>query len=256
MISFKHKNRRQPTGKPGERAYAIGDIHGCLFEAQKLLRRIVAFNDYHDDVPTYIVFLGDLVDRGPDSKGVIEHLMKFPYSFAKPLFIKGNHEEMMVRGLMGEPELLPDWLKYGGYACAESYGLPQSELMGHDADVLEYKLRSVIPKKHVEFLDSFLDYVQFGDFLFTHAGIRPGVPLENQNSRELRWIRDPFLEHRGDLGVMVVHGHTISDNIDVRNNRIGIDTGAYETGVLSAICVEDSNISFLSSGESDVTQLR
>lgn len=249
LNSTNRRGRWKPKGKPEERAYAIGDVHGCLSEMKQLLQRIKAHNDYHDSVRTHIIFLGDLIDRGPDSKGVIEFLMKFPFKFAKPLFIKGNHEEMMVRGLMGEPNLLPDWLEYGGYACAESYGVPQSELRGHDPDILEYKLRSAIPKKHVDFLDSFLDYVQFGEFLFTHAGIQPGIPIENQSGRELRWIRKPFLEHRGDLGVMVVHGHTISDEIEVKNNRIGLDTGAYETGILSAMCVEESNVSFLDNRE-------
>lgn len=245
MISFKRNGLSRAKGKPEQRAYAIGDIHGCFSETKALLERIKAHNDYRDQVPTYVIFLGDLVDRGPNSKSVVEFLMSFPYSFAEPIFIKGNHEEMMVRGLMGEPNLLPDWLEYGGYACAESYGLPQSQLRGQEPEALEYLLRSVIPKKHVDFLDGFLDYVQFGDFLFTHAGIRPGISLENQNSRELRWIRDPFLRHKGDLGVIVVHGHTISEEIEVKNNRIGLDTGAYKTGLLSAVCIEDACVSFL-----------
>ena len=159
----------------------------------------------------------------------------------------GNHEEMLVRGLMGEPELLPSWLKYGGYACAESYGLPRGKLMAQEPEVLEHLLKRVIPKKHVEFLSGFLDYVQFGDFLFTHAGIQPGVPLNQQNSRELRWIREPFLSFKGHHGVMVVHGHTISDGVDVKENRIGSDTGAYNTGRLSAVCVEEDQVTYLSS---------
>ncbi|MEM7329354.1 MAG: metallophosphoesterase family protein [Pseudomonadota bacterium] len=236
-----------PKGKSGERAYAIGDIHGCLAETRALLQNIKTDNDYRDEAKTYLVFLGDLIDRGPDSKGVIELLLNFPFGFAEPLYVMGNHEEMMVRGLMGESELLPDWLKYGGYACAESYGLSRSQLMGQQPDALEHMLRSVIPKKHVEFLASFLDYVQFGDFLFTHAGIRPGVTLEQQNSRELRWIRDPFLNFEGDHGVMVVHGHTVSEEIEIKSNRIGIDTGAYKTGLLSAVCIEDDKVSYLHS---------
>lgn len=235
----------RPKGKAGERVYAIGDIHGCLSETQSLLQKIKVDNEYRGEAKTYLVFLGDLIDRGPDSRGVLELLLNFPYQFAKPLFIMGNHEEMMVRGLMGEPELLPDWLKYGGYACAESYGLSRGELSGHDPEVLEHLLRRAIPKKHVEFMSGFLDYVQFGDFLFTHAGIRPGVPLPQQKSQELRWIRGPFLSFKGDHGVMVVHGHTISEEIDVKNNRIGIDTGAYKTGCLSAVCIEDEQITYL-----------
>ena len=237
-------SRLKPVGKPGERVYAIGDVHGCLTELKSLLLKLKADNDYRDTAKTYLVFLGDLIDRGPDSKGVIDLLMSFPYQFAQPLFIMGNHEEMMVRGLLSEPELLPDWLTYGGYVCAESYGLSRGKLLGQDPNALQHILRSAIPRRHVDFMAGFLDSVQFGDFLFTHAGIRPEVPLEEQNSREMRWIRGPFLNYEGDHGVLVVHGHTISEEIDVRPNRIGIDTGAYETGKLSAVCVEDDKVSF------------
>lgn len=251
MVPRKGKKKWEPKGKSGQRAYAIGDVHGCLNEMQALLRKIQTDDAYRDESPTYIVFLGDLIDRGPDSKGVIELLMDFPFAFAEPLFVMGNHEEMMVRGLMEEPHFLPDWLQHGGYACAESYGVPRSQLMGRDPVDLQYILRSAIPKKHVEFLGRFLDYVRFGDFLFTHAGIRPGVTLQRQSSRELRWIRDPFLSYEGDHGLMVVHGHSVSDKIEIKHNRIGLDTGAYLTGRLSAICVEDRRVSFLSNMENE-----
>lgn len=113
---------------------------------------------------------------------------------------------------------------------------------------MEHILRSAIPKSHVTFLSEFLESIQFGDYLFTHAGIRPGVPLERQNARELRWIREPFLEYQGDHGVVVVHGHTVTEQIDKRTNRIGLDTGAYKTGILSSICIEEDEIAFLSTG--------
>lgn len=236
---------REPSGKPGARAYAIGDIHGCLEQAERLLALIEADNAERADAETYVVFLGDLIDRGPDSKGVIELAMNFPYEFAKPLFIMGNHEEMMVRGLMGEPELLSGWLEHGGFACAESYGVPRSHLQGQDAEAMEHILRSAIPRSHALFLKDFLEYVQFGDYVFTHAGIRPGVPLAEQSARELRWIRDPFLEYEGDHGVVVVHGHTVSDEVVVKSNRIGLDTGVYKSGRLSAICIENTHTSFV-----------
>lgn len=236
---------RHPKGKANERAYAIGDIHGCLLEMQSLLQKIKRDNDYRGEAPTYLIFLGDLIDRGPHSKGVIELLMDFPYRFAEPMFIMGNHEEMMVHGLMNDPLVLPDWLKYGGYACAESYGVSKQQLVGRDPRDMQYILRAAIPRPHVEFLASFLDYVKFGDFLFTHAGIRPGVPLKQQNSRELRWIRDPFLTYNGDHGMMVVHGHTVTEFVEMKKNRIGLDTGAYLTGRLSAICVEDESVAIL-----------
>ena len=248
MISLGIKNKLIPKGLPNQRVYAIGDIHGCLDETLDLLQRIKADNDYRDECKTYLIFLGDVVDRGPNSKGVIELLMNLPYDFAQPLFIMGNHEEMMVRALSGEPQLLPDWLEYGGLSCAESYGIPQSRLLGCDPDTIEFILKSAIPEAHIEFLADFLEFVQFGDYLFTHAGIRPGVPLKQQNARELRWIREPFLKFRGDHGVIVVHGHTITEKVDVKTNRIGIDTGAYKTGRLSALCIEEDHVSYLSTG--------
>lgn len=245
LLSNLNKRGQIPRGKPNQRIYAVGDVHGCLRETEKLLSQIKVHNDYRPPLKTYIVFLGDLIDRGPDSRGVIELLMDFPLSSIEPLFILGNHEEMMIRGLLGEPEILPDWLRYGGFACAESYGIPRSALDGQESQVIEHILRSAIPKTHVEFLSGFLESVRFGDYLFTHAGIRPGVLPERQVAREMRWIREGFLDYRGDHGFIVVHGHTITEEIDIRSNRIGLDTGAYKTGVLSAICIEEEHVSFL-----------
>ena len=245
MLAKTRRVRKKPRGKKDSRAYAIGDLHGCLGLTLKLLEKIQADNAYRDPANTYVIFLGDLIDRGPDSRGVLELLIDFPYDFASPLFIMGNHEEMMVRGLMGEPGLLPDWLEYGGYECADSYGIPRSELLGQQPEALEYVLRSAIPKRHVLFMRDFLESVQFGDFLFAHAGIRPGVPLNEQSGRELRWIRSPFLEFKGSHGLVVVHGHTISEDVEVKHNRIGLDTGAYKTGKLSAICIDEEDVSFL-----------
>lgn len=249
VIPFKSKRKLLPKGLAGQRVYAIGDIHGCLKETKELLQRIKTDNDYRDESKTFLVFLGDLVDRGPDSKGVIEYLMDLPYDFAEPLFIMGNHEEMMVRALSGEPELLPDWLEYGGLSCVESYGVPQSRLLGCEPQAIEFVLNSIIPQSHLDFLRGFLETVQFGDYLFTHAGIRPDVPLDEQSAREMRWIREPFLNHSGDHGVVVVHGHTITEQVDIRRNRIGLDTGAYKTGRLSAICIDEERVSYLSTGE-------
>lgn len=242
---FNRQKQLSPKGKPGQRVYAIGDIHGCLSLLKKLLHQIKTDNDYRHTTETHLVFLGDLIDRGPNSQGVIEFLMKFPYDFARPLFIMGNHEEMLIRALSGEPHLLPGWLDHGGYACLESYGVDQRQLMRQRLDVLEHIVKTAIPNSHIQFLRGFLDYVQCGDFFFTHAGVRPGVSLKNQTAHEMRWIRDPFLGYEGNLGAVVVHGHTISKEIEVKHNRIGIDTGAYRTGRLSAVRVEEGDYSFL-----------
>lgn len=228
----------------GERVYAVGDIHGCWNETRALLNLIKRDNEYRDKCRTHIIFLGDIIDRGPDSKRVIELLMEFPIPYADPLFIKGNHEEIVVRALTNEPNLLPRWLEYGGYECAASYGVSKAELEGRDFIAIQHMLRSAIPKQHLQFLHGFVDYVKFGDYLFTHAGIMPGVPLSKQTSRSLRWIREPFLSSERDHGLVIVHGHTISDDVVCKPNRIGLDTGAYKTGRLAAVRIEDAEVDF------------
>jgi serine/threonine protein phosphatase 1 len=236
---------RNFAGPEGQRVYAVGDIHGRLDLLDNLLAQI------EDDivarpVPTIgLVFLGDLVDRGPNSAGVIERLCTLQHFPAKALFLMGNHEEVLLRVLNGEPGLAYDWLGFGGDACAESYGVAASELQAMSEERIAEVLGAAIPPAHVAFLESFGDTFRFGDYLFVHAGIRPGVPIEEQQPKDLRWIRNPFLSDGHDHGCMVVHGHTISDGIDQRVNRIGIDTGAYRTGILTAAVIEGSELRFL-----------
>ena len=150
----------------------------------------------------------------------------------------GNHEEVLLRVLEGEIAIFPEWLRFGGKECLKSYGIERVDLRGlGEADLLAL-LRKAIPREHVTFLESFADTASFGDYLFVHAGIRPGVELERQVSQDLRWIRSPFLSDESEHGVIVVHGHTISEEVEVRGNRIGLDTGAYRSGILTAIGLE------------------
>jgi len=125
--------------------------------------------------------------------------------------------------------------------CLESYGCDPAELAGRSAAEIVAIVRSAVPPEHVEFLESFADSCRFGDYLFVHAGIRPGIPLEQQSQADMRWIRDPFLFDDTDHGFVVVHGHTISEEVVELPNRIGIDTGAYRTDILTALAVEESN---------------
>ncbi len=239
---------REFAGPDDQRVYAVGDIHGRLDLLDDLLARI------EDDIVARpiktigIVFLGDLIDRGPDSAGVIERLSTLRHFPAKPLFLLGNHEEVLLRVLAGEAGLAYDWLGFGGDACAESYGVSASLLQAMSEDRIAEVLNAAIPAAHIAFLKSFGDTFRFGDYLFVHAGIRPGVPIEQQQPQDLRWIRAPFLSDANDHGCMVVHGHTISDGIDRRVNRLGIDTGAYRTGVLTAAAFEGTDIRFLATG--------
>ena len=151
--------------------------------------------------------------------------------------VMGNHEEVMLGCFAGQIELYDSWLRYGGVQTLESYGLSSDEIFTPTSD-LRAAMRKVIPPGHISFLQSLTDYVRLGDYLFVHAGIRPNVPLQKQTSRDLRWIRDGFLEVRTDHEMMVVHGHTIVPEVDFRPNRIAVDTGCYVTGNLSALVLE------------------
>jgi serine/threonine protein phosphatase 1 len=235
-------------GPKGQRAYAVGDIHGRLDLLDELLGKISADNLSRPQARTTIIFLGDLIDRGPQSAEVVERLRKCRPPFARTIFLMGNHEEVLLRILEGETDILPDWMRFGGAECVRSYGIDPVELQCRDRASALKLLRRAIPKEHVKFLGSFADTASFGQYVFTHAGIRPGVPLGDQTPQDLRWIRSPFLEDETDHGSIVVHGHTISRDIEIRDNRIGIDTGAYSTGVLSAIGVEGDKRWFIQTG--------
>ena len=229
----------------GQRIYAIGDVHGRLDLLDALLGAIEADDARRGPAQSRIIFLGDLIDRGPDSAGVLERLRAYRPAFAIPHFILGNHEEILLRLLDGEAGPFANWLAFGGSECARSYGLDPEELRRVPADEAVEHLRRAVPQAHAAFLRSFVDSVTFGSYLMVHAGIRPGIALDEQSQRDLRWIRSPFLETGGDFGFTVVHGHTISEQVEVRPNRIGIDTGAYATGVLTALVLEGSDRSFL-----------
>ena len=239
---------RSHAGPPGKRLYAVGDIHGRLDLVDDLLGRIERDIAARPVETAALVFLGDLIDRGPDSAGVIDRLLRLDDFPAKALFLLGNHEEFLLRALAGEPGVAHDWLGFGGDACAESYGVAAAALKAMDEERIAAVLRDAVPTAHVEFLHSFGDTFRFGDYLLVHAGIRPGVAIEDQAPHDLRWIRRPFLSDGHDHGVMIIHGHTISDGVDRRVNRIGIDTGAYQTGVLTAAVVEGDDLRFIATG--------
>ncbi len=234
-----------PHGPSQARAYAIGDIHGRLDLLDDLLRRIDDDMQRRSPRRTYIVFLGDLVDRGPDSRGVIDRLIGYRPFGAKPAFLAGNHEEAFLRVLEGEEEVLESWLRFGGGECLKSYGVDPESLNDMPPKTMLQRIRRQVPAAHVQFLKSFADSLRFGDYLFVHAGIRPNVPLEEQQLDDLRWIREPFLSHQGRHEFFVVHGHTVTPQVEELENRIGLDTGAYLTGRLSAVGLEDERRWFL-----------
>lgn len=230
--------RSGPRGKDGARAYAIGDIHGRLDLLELLIAKIETDIAARRPARNFIVFLGDYVDRGPDSAGVIERLRTWQPDNARVIFLGGNHEEVMLRVLRGDEDVLQSWLKFGGAECAESYGLDSDSLRKlHPAAAIDLIVAKV-PRSHRRFLEELADTFKFGDYLFVHAGIRPGLGLEEQDRHDLRWIREPFLTDIKEHGFVVVHGHTIVSQVEERPNRIAIDTGAYHSGVLTALAIE------------------
>lgn len=248
-MGSRSSGHRASLGPKGHRAYAIGDVHGRLDLLDSILTRIAADNAARKPARTTIVFLGDLIDRGPQSAQVVERLRTYRPAFAKPVFLMGNHEEVLLRIVAGETDIIPDWMRFGGAECARSYGLDPVDLECREPTSALRLLRRSIPKEHLNFLSGFADTASFGRYLFVHAGVRPGVPLAKQAAQDLRWIRAPFLDDETDHGRIVVHGHTISEEIDERPNRIGLDTGAYWSGVLTAVGLEMNERWFLQTGD-------
>jgi serine/threonine protein phosphatase 1 len=234
-----------PRVPSGYRVYAVGDVHGRLDLLDDALAQIEADIDGRRQAQNIIVFLGDLIDRGPASADVVERLRTYSRDGVRTVFLIGNHEEVLLRLVRGESRFLRDWLSFGGAQCAASYGVSSTALKRMTDDQAVAHLRQKIPEAHRKFLQGFVDTFRIGSYLFVHAGVRPGVPLSEQTQSDLRWIRGPFLENEDDHGFIVVHGHTIASEVDVRGNRVGIDTGAYRTGVLTAMGLEGRDRWFL-----------
>lgn len=238
MFGNSRSGTSSPSGPRGRRAYVVGDIHGRLDLLDRLLEQIHGEIGPEPDDEVLLVFLGDLIDRGPDSSEVVERLRTYRHPQVRPVFILGNHEEVLLRIHAGQTELITSWLRFGGAQCLKSYGADPDPISVMDHESALAAIKRAIPDEHVTFLNSFVDTCRFGDYLFVHAGIRPGIELDHQRQNDLRWIREPFLRDLTDHGFVVVHGHTISRGIDEQPNRIGIDTGAYHSGILTALVIE------------------
>ena len=225
---------------PGLRIYAIGDVHGCA-DRLAALHRLVA-EDSRRRPPaerTVLVHLGDYVDRGPDSAGVLDLLIgPPPVEGAEVVNLMGNHEVMMLDAAdpRSHPGAWEFWLDNGGAETLQSYG----------SDPEHPDPFALVPAQHLEMLQACPLHWSAGDYLFVHAGIRPEVPLETQDPFDLIWIREPFLSFDGDLPMVVVHGHTPTATPAIRQNRLGIDTGACFGGDLTCLMLEDGRMVFLS----------
>ena len=217
----------------GTRVYAVGDVHGRLDLLRALITAIEADDAARGPAQTCVILLGDLIDRGPDSAGVIAAARSWGRQ-RRVRILLGNHEEMLLRALDSD-EVMRQFLRYGGRETVLSY-LPDPEAY-HRADLAAARalMQAAIPDEDLDFIRAFEDSITIGDYLFVHAGVHPDTALDEQRTGDLRWIREPFLSHAGSFGPVVVHGHTITEHPVVRHNRIGLDTGAYRSGRLTAL---------------------
>ncbi|MBM3489303.1 MAG: serine/threonine protein phosphatase [Alphaproteobacteria bacterium] len=225
----------------GRRLYAVGDIHGRLDLLEDMLALIAADRALHPSGDCGMVFLGDYVDRGSDSRGVVERLRGLAGETPAPIFLMGNHEAMLLHFLeQGQGGF--NWLYNGGAATLLSYGVAWPATADGESGMAPVRsaLAAALPTAHREFLSALRLWHGEGDYLFVHAGVRPGVPLAEQSAEDLLWIREEFLDHDGPLPQVVVHGHTIARKVELRRHRIGIDTGAYHSGRLTCLVLEGS----------------
>lgn len=230
----------KPSAPAGKRIYAIGDIHGCAQQLDSLLRQIGEDANVGPAEENLLVTLGDYVDRGPGSREVLERLAGEPLPGFSCVHLRGNHDAMMLE-FLENPEAGPLWLMNGGDATCRSYQVEPSAL----PVTLSRDLRAALPDAHLAFLRSLSLSHREGGYLFVHAGIRPGVPLQDQRPEDLMWIRDAFLLSPEDHGWQVVHGHTPRNAPDRQPNRIGIDTGACFGGDLTCLVLEGDQQRFL-----------
>jgi len=245
MLWRREKRTKLPAVPPGQRVYSIGDIHGRFDLLRDLLAQIEQHQAARPKAQTFLVFLGDLIDRGPDSRAVVDYLSTFRPRWAIPIFLQGNHEEGFLRSLEGEEEAMRGWLEFGGAECAQSYGVAPVMQAQLNTALFAQELNLAVPRPHVDFLRGFYDSFRVGDYLFVHAGIRPGIPVEDQDPHDLRWIRRDFLDSNLRHEAIIVHGHSIVEEPSDFDNRIAIDTGAYRSGCLTAFYAEGTERGFL-----------
>jgi len=234
---------------PGERVYAVGDIHGRLDLFERLISQIESDDAAREGAKTTIILLGDLVDRGPESSGVVDAAIKLS-GRRQVRTLCGNHEEMFLKSLESDA-LMREFLRRGGRETVLSYLRDTEEYNQLSFEEVRQRLLAVLPIDHLDFLRSLEDKVVMGDYLFVHAGVRPGIGLEDQTAADMRWIREPFLSSDLPSKYCVVHGHTITSEPTEKMGRIGIDTGAYQSGRLTALGLEGDGRWFLTSSQSD-----
>jgi serine/threonine protein phosphatase 1 len=238
---FKHLRTLSPPVRSvgaGQRVYAVGDVHGCLSQLLDLKRQIEADNTRRAAAHVTLVYVGDYIDRGPQSAGVLDEVVRPLPGINQTIHLKGNHEAMLLQ-FIADPVRDRDWLRNGGVETLESFGV-DGELAGHghDLEATRDALVTALSSAQRAFLDGLPLKVRIGDYYFCHAGVRPGIELDDQRELDLLWIREPFLNSWREFGARVVHGHTPVASPEVKRNRINIDTGCFATARLTAAVLD------------------
>lgn len=237
--------RRRPAGTAGQRLIAIGDVHGRWDLLAHLLKAIEAQIESSPALPSRLILLGDLVDRGPNSRRVAEFLRDVQRNSTRVAVLLGNHEQALLDSIEGNPHAQAMWLEHGGLETLASYGVAPP---GEDEDCADFGARvaRALGADTIDWLRDLPLSLHIGDYFFCHAGIRPGRALARQAGSDLLWIRDAFLDSDRRHPAIIVHGHSISEEVEIRHNRIGLDTGAYRTGILSAAILTDESTCIIS----------
>lgn len=232
-----------PAIPAGQRVYAVGDIHGRLDLFEAIIDAIERDDAVSSRKRSTVILLGDLVDRGPDSAGVIDRARRWQQT-REVHILGGNHEEMFVESFNNK-DVLRHFLRFGGTETLLSYGIQPSARSKAELAALQELMAQHIPRQDIDFIRSFEELIVIGGYAFVHAGIVPDISLTQQKGQDLRWIREPFLSHDNPHSHVIVHGHTVYSRAEVRPNRIGIDTGAFSSGRLTALVLESTERRFI-----------
>jgi serine/threonine protein phosphatase 1 len=225
--------------------YIVGDIHGRDDLLRDLHEQVMADGETYAG-KKWVVYLGDYIDRGHESKNVVEELISHPLAGFERIFLRGNHEDALLKFLR-DFSVARDWFQFGGEATVYSYGVAMAPGTRSDESLraIQIDLQGAIPESHIKFFKSLRISFEIGDYFCVHAGINPARALLDQRDEDLMWIRDEFLSSKNDHEKMIVHGHSIRETPDEQANRIGIDTGAYYSNCLTCLVLEDSERWFL-----------
>lgn len=247
LKSRKREKRSFPAYRlpPRLRVYAVGDIHGradCLRELHEIIVEHAADGLGFKNI---ILYLGDYIDRGPFVRETLDELINRSLPGFDAIHLMGNHERMLL-DFLDDPSVLKPWLDNGGMATLLSYRVKVSAGTSiESAENLRNELKSAMPESHINFVKNLKPYFRADDYFFVHAGIRPGVTLEEQDESDMLWIGEEFSEFEGDHGSRIVYGHSVQAEPLVKPNRIGVDAGAYATGILSCVVLEGERVEFL-----------